>query len=87
MGQAQSWFGVPAGSVEQQDDRALRACAGPAGEQGMKAHDAIAEIGSPAMLALARALLWQVGQAIMQREERRKEMLRFADGETRRDGP
>ncbi|MCJ2043055.1 hypothetical protein MKK58_00600, partial [Methylobacterium sp. J-078] len=34
MGQAQSWFGVPARSVERQDDRALRACAGLAGEQG-----------------------------------------------------
>ena len=53
----------------------------------LKAHEAVADIGTPAMLALACALLWQVGQEIMQREERRKQTLRHAGGETPRDDP
>lgn len=45
----------------------------------LKAHEAVAEVGTPAMIALTRALLWQVGQEILQREERRKQMLRNAE--------
>lgn len=56
-------------------------------EACLKIHEIVAEVGTPAMIALARALLWQVGQEIMQREERRKQTLRFADAETPRDGP
>jgi hypothetical protein len=44
----------------------------------LKAHEAVAEIGTPAMLAMTRALLWQVGQELARREERRKQMLRRA---------
>jgi hypothetical protein len=44
----------------------------------LKAHEAVAEMGTPAMLAMTRALLWQVGQELAQREERRKIMLRHA---------
>lgn len=47
----------------------------------LKAHEAVAEVGTPAMLALSRALLWQVGQEFTPREERRKQMLRYAEAE------
>lgn len=51
----------------------------------LKAHEAVAEIGTPAMLAMTRALLWQVGQELAQREERRKETLRYARASEMRD--
>ena len=44
----------------------------------LKAHEAVAEVGTPAMLAMTRALLWQIGQGLAQREERRKMVLRYA---------
>lgn len=44
----------------------------------LKAHEAVAEVGTPAMLAMTRALLWQIGQELAQREERRKMVLRYA---------
>lgn len=47
----------------------------------LKAHEAVAEMGTPAMLAMTRSLLWQVGQELVQREERRKQMLRYAQVE------
>ena len=51
----------------------------------LKAHEAVAELGTPAMLAMTRALLWQVGQELAQREERRKEMLRYAKASEKKD--
>ena len=45
-------------------------------EACLKAHEAVAEVGTPAMIAMTRALLWQVGQELVQREERRKEKVR-----------
>lgn len=51
----------------------------------LKAHEAVAEIGTPAMLAMTRALLWQVGQELAQREERRKQMHRYARASETRD--
>ncbi|KQP48799.1 MULTISPECIES: hypothetical protein [unclassified Methylobacterium] len=48
-------------------------------EACLAAHEAVIEVGTPAMLAMTRALLWQVGQELAQREERRKEMLRLDD--------
>ena len=53
----------------------------------LKAYEAVAEVGTPAMIATARALLWQVGQEIIQREERRKQMLRHAEAEEQRETP
>lgn len=53
----------------------------------LKAHEAVAEVGTPAMIALSHALLWQVGQELIQREERQKQMLRYAEAEARRDTP
>jgi hypothetical protein len=47
----------------------------------LKAHEAVAQVGTPAMLAMTRALLWQVGQELAQREERRAAALRFAETE------
>lgn len=45
----------------------------------LKAHEAVMEAGTPAMIAMTRALLWQVGRELMQCEERRKQMLRYAE--------
>ena len=53
----------------------------------LKAHEAVVEVGTPAMIALSHALLWQVGQELIQREERQKQMLRYAEAEARRDTP
>lgn len=53
----------------------------------LKAHEAVAEVGTPAMIALSHALLWQVGQELIQREERQKQMLRHAEAKARGDIP
>ncbi|KQP88995.1 hypothetical protein ASF60_19830 [Methylobacterium sp. Leaf113] len=53
----------------------------------LKAHEAVVEMGTPAMLAMTRCLLWQVGQEIIQREERRKQMLHHAEAQPRDDIP
>ena len=47
----------------------------------LKAHEVVTEVGTSAMLALSQALLWQVGQELTQREERRKQMLRYAEAQ------
>lgn len=47
----------------------------------LRAHEAVAEMGTPAMLAMTRALLWQVGQELAQREARREKMPQNADDE------
>ena len=49
----------------------------------LAAHEAVTEMGTPAMLAMTRALLWQVGQELAQREARREKMLQNADHEKR----
>ena len=41
----------------------------------LKAHGAVADVGTPAMFAMSRALLYQIGQELVQREECRKKML------------
>ncbi|MCK2056698.1 MULTISPECIES: hypothetical protein [unclassified Methylobacterium] len=51
----------------------------------LKAHEAVVDIGKPVMLAITRALLWQVGQELSQREARREKMLREAE-DVHRDG-
>lgn len=38
----------------------------------LKAHEAVIEVGTPAMVAMTRSLLWQVGQELAQREARRE---------------
>jgi hypothetical protein len=58
---------------------------GAMAEACLKAHEAVADVGTPAMLAMTRALLWQVGQELAQREEKRKELLRHADAKLQRD--
>lgn len=50
-------------------------------EACLTAHEAVIGVGTPAMIALTRALLWQVGQELSQREERCKEILRLDDAE------
>ena len=52
----------------------------------LKAHEAVVDSGTPAMLAMTRALLWQVGQELAQREAHRAEMLRYADVEKPTNG-
>jgi hypothetical protein len=64
-----------------EDDERFNAMA----EACLKAHEAVADVGTPAMLAMTRALLWQVGQELAQREEQRKEMLRYADANLQRN--
>lgn len=53
----------------------------------LKAHEAVVEIGTPAMLAMTRALLWQVGQELAQREARRERMLQDNEPEGQNDIP
>lgn len=43
----------------------------------LKAHEAVSEMGTPVMLAMTRALLWQITQELAQREARREKMLRY----------
>ena len=52
-----------------EDDERFNAMA----EACLKAHEAVADMGTPAMIAMTRALLWQVGQELAQREERQKD--------------
>ena len=52
-----------------EDDERFTAMA----EACLKAHEAVADMGTPAMIAMTRALLWQVGQELVQREERQKD--------------
>ena len=51
----------------------------------LKAHEAVIENGTPAMIALTRGLLLQVGQELLQREQRRKQLLHEAEVEARRN--
>ncbi|MHC2019934.1 hypothetical protein [Methylobacterium sp. CM6247] len=48
-------------------------------EACLAAHEAVVEAGTPAMIALTRALLWQVDQELSQREERHKDILRSSN--------
>ena len=64
-----------------EDDERFTAMA----EACLKAHEAVADMGTPAMIAMTRALLWQVGQELAQREARREQMLYRAKAEERRD--
>lgn len=48
-------------------------------EACLKAHEAVVATGTPAMIAMTRALLWQVGQELAQREETQKKLLRHAE--------
>ncbi|MHC2088896.1 hypothetical protein [Methylobacterium sp. CM6244] len=48
-------------------------------EACLTAHEAVADVGTPAMFAMTRALLWQIGQELAQREARREEMLRHSE--------
>ena len=64
-----------------EDDERFNAMA----EACLKAHEAVADMGTPAMVAMTRALLWQVGQELAQREARREQMLHQAEAEERRD--
>ncbi|KQP85397.1 hypothetical protein [Methylobacterium sp. Leaf117] len=45
----------------------------------LKAHEAVAAMGTPAMFAMTQALMWQVAQELAQREARREKMLRNAN--------
>lgn len=45
----------------------------------LKAHEAVAAMGTPAMFAMTQALMWQVAQELTQREARREKMLRNAN--------
>lgn len=56
-------------------------------EACLTAHEAVADAGTPAMLAMTRALLWQLGQEITQRKERRKEILRLTIANEQRSNP
>ena len=51
-------------------------------EACLKAHEAVVATGTPAMIAMTRALLWQVGQELAQREEKHKTVLRHAESAT-----
>ena len=64
-----------------EDDERFNAMA----EACLKAHEAVADMGTPAMVAMTRALLWQVGQELAQREARREQMLHQTEAEERRD--
>ncbi|KQO59059.1 MULTISPECIES: hypothetical protein [unclassified Methylobacterium] len=66
-----------------EDDERFNAMA----EACLTAHEAVIEAGTPAMIALTRALLWQVGQELSQREERRKEALRYGDAKLQLNDP
>ncbi|MHC2001766.1 hypothetical protein ACYQR9_15125 [Methylobacterium sp. CM6241] len=61
--------------AEMEDDERFNEMA----EACLSAHEAVIEAGTPAMIALTRALLWQVGQELSQREERRNEIVRLSD--------
>lgn len=50
----------------------------------LKAHEAVAETGTPAMRAMTRALLWQVAQELAQKDERRKMMDHFDEASAER---
>ena len=64
-----------------EDDERFNAMA----EACLKAHEAVADMGTPAMIAMTRALLWQVGQELAQREARREQMLHQTEAKERRD--
>ncbi|MCC0808691.1 hypothetical protein FPV16_21195 [Methylobacterium sp. W2] len=66
-----------------EDDERFNAMA----EACLKAHEAVADAGTPAMLAMTRALLWQVGQELIQRDEQRRELFRYADAKLQRRAP
>lgn len=67
-----------------EDDERFNAMA----EACLAAHEAVIKAGTPAMLAMTRALLWQVGQELAQRDEQHIEMLRYADAKLQRgDSP
>ena len=66
-----------------EDDERFNAMA----EACLNAHAAVAEVGTPAIIAMTRTLLWQVGQELAQREARREQMLRHAKPDQQHDVP
>ena len=61
------------------DDERFNAMA----EACLRAHEAVIDVGTPAMIAMTRALLWQVGQELVQREKQQKKPFRSTSTEDR----